>query len=79
MNTGMIVIGMALLVFSVALIVTPSGAVPPDTPLPVGAGDVSVLKILEKYVPSLCFFGFCGIEMKPEKMFLIFATSSTHT
>jgi len=23
--------------------------------------------ILEKYEPSLCFFGFCGIEMKPKK------------
>ncbi len=79
MNTGMILIGMALLVFSVALIVTPSGAVPTDTPLPVGAGDVSVLKLLEKYVPSLCFFGFCGIEMKPKKMYHKFATSSTHT
>ncbi|GEM_PF-1416409 len=79
MNTGMIVIGMALLVFSVALIVTPSGTMLPDTPLPVGAGDVSVLKILEKYMPSLCFFGFCSIEMKPERMNFRFATSRTHT
>jgi len=49
----MILIGAALLVFSVALIVTPSGAVPATgAPLPVGAGDASVCEMIIGDIPS---------------------------
>ncbi|MGA2122312.1 MAG: hypothetical protein ABSG49_09775 [Methanoregula sp.] len=68
MNTGIIMIGLALILFSVALMVSPSAAASPDTACSLGCGSTIFLPNHSVEQGCQSAGGDCGISCIPEKI-----------